>query len=154
VKQSLLGFDGHGVDIDPELAGDQVGDLVDHAYIVEADDLKPCQEGDLLIFHPFGLHHAVAEIGHEFGGIGAIGAMDGKPLARGHKTKYIVAGDRFTAIGKIVHNAFAALSENDQLRVLSCGRRFRFLFWGGASVFCSGATIFRGLGASILSPSS
>ena len=68
--------------------------------------------------------------------------MDDQPLARRHKTEYIIPGNGFATIRKIVHNAVTALAEDDQLGILSgycSGGLFMFymLFYlglGGASL--------------------
>ena len=56
-------FDGEARDIDTHIAADHIGDLVDNPNIIQPNDLKPGEEGDLFVLRPFGLDHAVPVIG-------------------------------------------------------------------------------------------
>src|SRR5882672_11912323 len=117
-EQSFLRLDGHGADVDPQFPGDEVGDLIDDAYIVHAYDADTREKGYLFIFSPFGLYDPVSIAGHQSGCIGTIGAMNGKSFAHGYKPEYIISRNGLTAVGKGVHNAVAAFPKDDQLGVL------------------------------------
>jgi hypothetical protein len=131
MKYAILGFHGKGVDVDAQFSTDQVGDLMDDTDIVDTGDLEAGEEGNFLVFGPFGLYHAMTKISHESGRIRAIGAVDDKAFAGGHETKDIIARDGFAAIGQVVHYLVAAFAEDDQLCVLLWlgSRRFRIWPW-------------------------
>ena len=62
-KDAFLGFYRKGTDVDAKLPRNQVGNFVDDAHVVQTGYLQARQEGDLLVFGPFGLHDPVAKAG-------------------------------------------------------------------------------------------
>src|SRR5262249_11377060 len=118
-EKPFLRLDGQRIDIELQLAGDQVGDLVDDPYVVHADDAYTGEKGYFFILCPFRFDDAVTVIGHQFGGIGAIGAMDSEALPDRYETEDVVAGYRLATIGKGINDAVAAFTEDDQLGILT-----------------------------------
>ncbi len=128
VEETFFGFDGHGGDIDPQFTGDEVGDLMDHAHIIEAYDLETSEEGDLFVLRPFCFYDTMAIIAEQLGGIGTIGAVDGKAFARGYKTEYVITRNGFAAIGERIDDLVAAFSEDDELGIFA-GLRCRWCWF-------------------------
>jgi hypothetical protein len=86
-EKAVFCFDGQGIDIELQLPGNKIGDLIDDAHIIHSHDADTGEEGYLLVFGPFGLDDPMSIIGHQLGGIGAIGPMDGKAFTDGTKPK-------------------------------------------------------------------
>ena len=59
LKQPFLGLNCKRTDIYLQLAGNEIGDLIDDAYIVHAHDADTRKEGYLLVLGPFGLDDPV-----------------------------------------------------------------------------------------------
>ena len=90
---------------------------MDHTHIIQPDDLQTGKKGYLFILRPFCFYHAMAIIGHQPCGIRAIGAVNFQSLSGGNKSKHIITGDGFAAIGKRIHDLVTAFAKNDQFRI-------------------------------------
>ncbi len=107
-------------DINPQFAANEVGDFINNAHIIQANNFKTGKKRNFFISCPFCFYHPVTIIGQQPGCIRAIGAVNVKPFTCGYKTKYIITRNGFATIGQIVHNPVAAFAKNDQFRIFFC----------------------------------
>lgn len=101
--------------VDVHVVGNDLGDGVDEAYVVDAGEV----EADLELFggarRPLGLHRAVGVLGKEVGGVGAVLAVDLDAAAHHHKPKHLVAGDGVAATREAVIDFLETLANEEHV---------------------------------------
>src|SRR3546814_3032110 len=75
-----------------EIIRNHFRDFIDQPHIVDAYNTQPRKESKLFLRCPFGFHDAVAVVGHQFGCVGAVGAMYLDAVIDGDKAKYVITG--------------------------------------------------------------
>jgi len=75
-KQSIMTFNSKRIDIDAQFTTYNVGDFMNNAHIIYADNTHPGKECNVFVFGPLCFYHTVAVVGKQPGSIGAIGAVN------------------------------------------------------------------------------
>lgn len=80
-----------------EVAGDDFGDFVDDANVVDADDFDAGKEGELGFAGPLCFYDAVGVVAHEVDGVGTIDAVNFDAFVDGDEAEYVIARDGIAA---------------------------------------------------------
>ena len=104
-----------GAHVDVHVVGDDLGDGVDEAHVVDAGEV----EADLELFggarRPLGLHGAVGVLGEQVGRVGAVLAVHLDAAAHHHKSEHGIARDGVAAAREAVVDFLEAFPDEQDV---------------------------------------